>query len=128
MSNVKKTNRMNEIKHTPGPWNIEWGMAQGGEGHHVVDGRDMNELSVVATVHFHDDAEGETKDNAHLIAAAPDLLAALKSIAADAPSVKPSRVDSDNHGDMRDNAAEMEHYRLAQIARAAIAKATGIQL
>lgn len=66
-------------KHTPGPWHIEWSMAQGGEAHHVCDSRDMGDLSTIATVHFHDDTEGETKANARLIAAAPELLEALEA-------------------------------------------------
>ena len=65
-------------KHTPAPWRIEWGMAQGGDGHHVCDASDMGPLSIIASVHFHDDAEGETKANAALIAAAPELLELLQ--------------------------------------------------
>ena len=67
-------------KHTPAPWRIEWGMSQGGDGHHVCDASDMGPLSIIASVHFHDDADGETKANARLIAAAPDLLAALRGL------------------------------------------------
>jgi hypothetical protein len=64
--------------HTAGPWAIHWGMAQGGDGHWIMDTQDHGELSRVAMVAFHDDASGdETKQNARLIAAAPDLLAAL---------------------------------------------------
>lgn len=66
--------------HTPGKWAVHWAMAQGGEAHHIVDDRDMDDLSVIATVLFHDDVEGETKANARLIAAAPDLLAALQDL------------------------------------------------
>lgn len=62
-------------KHTPGPWSVTWGTAQGGEGHHIMDSTGIdNGLSIVAVVGFHDDSEGETKANARLIAAAPDLL------------------------------------------------------
>ena len=72
-------------KHTPGPWSVTWGTAQGGEGHHIMDSTGIdNGLSIVAVVGFHDDSEGETKANARLIAAAPDLLAALK-MALEAP-------------------------------------------
>ena len=63
--------------HTPGPWQIEWNVAQGGEGHYITDSKDMAELSRIAAVLFHDDADGETRANARLLAAAPDLLAAL---------------------------------------------------
>ena len=67
-----------ETTHTAGPWSIHWGMAQGGDGHWIVDSQDMGELSRIAMVAFHDDASGdETKQNARLIAAAPELLAAL---------------------------------------------------
>ena len=63
--------------HTPAPWQIEWNVAQGGEGHYITDSKDMAELSRIAAVLFHDDADGETRANARLLAAAPDLLAAL---------------------------------------------------
>ena len=64
--------------HTPAPWLIEWNAAQGGEGHYITDSNDMGELSRIAAVLFHDDADGETRANARLIAAAPELLAALE--------------------------------------------------
>ena len=63
--------------HTPAPWLIEWNAAQGGEGHYITDSKDMAELSRIAAVLFHDDADGETRANARLLAAAPDLLEAL---------------------------------------------------
>ena len=63
--------------HTPAPWQIEWNAAQSGDGHYITDSNDMAELSRIAAVLFHDDADGETRANARLIAAAPDLLAAL---------------------------------------------------
>ena len=65
--------------HTPAPWLIEWNAAQGGEGHYITDSNDMGELSRIAAVLFHDDADGETRANARLIAAAPELLAALET-------------------------------------------------
>lgn len=72
---------MTQQAHTPGPWLTQWGAAQGGDGHHIIDTKDMGELSRIAVVLFHDDAEGETASNARLIAAAPDLLAALQTTA-----------------------------------------------
>ena len=54
--------------HTPAPWLIEWNAAQGGEGHYITDSKDMAELSRIAAVLFHDDADGETRANASLIA------------------------------------------------------------
>ena len=59
--------------HTPAPWLIEWNVAQGGEGHYITDSKDMAELSRIAAVLFHDDADGETRANAHLIAASPTM-------------------------------------------------------
>ena len=59
--------------HTPGPWLIEWNAAQGGEGHYITDSKDMVELSRIAAVLFHDDAVGETRANARLIAASPTM-------------------------------------------------------
>ena len=59
--------------HTPGPWQIEWNVAQGGEGHYITDSKDMAELSRIAAVLFHDDADGETRANARLIAASPTM-------------------------------------------------------
>ena len=67
--------------HTPAPWLIEWNAAQGGEGHYITDSKDMVELSRIAAVLFHDDADGETRANARLIAAAPQLLEALQTTA-----------------------------------------------
>ena len=93
-------------RHTPGPWSLEH---IDGETYRVIDAMDMQELSRIATVHFHDDAVGETKANACLIAAAPELLEALR-IARD-------------HIDMA--ALEISHCKYAERIRAAIAKATG---
>ena len=59
--------------HTPGPWQIEWNVAQGGEGHYITDSNDMGEFSRIAAVLFHDDADGETRANARLIAASPTM-------------------------------------------------------
>ena len=59
--------------HTPAPWQIEWNVAQGGEGHYITDSNDMGELSRIAAVLFHDDADGETRANARLLAASPTM-------------------------------------------------------
>lgn len=65
-------------QHTDSPWAIHWGTAQGGDGHWIVDSQDHGELSRIAMVAFHDDKSGdETRANAKLIAAAPELIAAL---------------------------------------------------
>lgn len=64
--------------HTPAPWQIEWNAAQSGEGHYITDSNDMGEHARIAAVLFHDDADGETRANARLLAAAPELLEACK--------------------------------------------------
>ena len=74
--------------HTPTPWLIEWNAAQGGEGHYIKDSQDTGELSRIAAVLFHDDTDGETRANARLIAAAPQLLEALQTTAANLRSWK----------------------------------------
>ena len=67
--------------HTPAPWLIEWNAAQGGEGHYITDSKDMVELSRIAAVLFHDDAVGETRANARLIAASPTMYSYLVELA-----------------------------------------------
>ena len=67
------------MKHTPGPWFVNY---LDGERYSIVDNKDMGAFSGIAIVAFHDDAEGETKANARLIAAAPELLEALKQAVA----------------------------------------------
>lgn len=47
---------------------------------------------------------------------------ALERIAEGAPTEEPERYDGDNHGDTAMNAAEMEHWRLAKIAREGLGK------
>ena len=96
--------------HTPGPWTVHWGMAQGGEGHFIMDSRDLQQFSHIATVTFHDD-ENDTKANARLIAAAPELLEACQMLVA--------LEDSGAHD------ADTRWKRARRDMRAAIAKAEG---
>ena len=86
--------------HTPGPWTILPNTPHFVRAMHPTEG-----MQPVATVYHFD---GELAANARLIAAAPDLLAALYSIATD-----PSAIYSGANAHIGD------------IARAAIAKATG---
>ncbi len=95
--------------HTPAPWLIEWNAAQSGEGHYITDSKDMVELSRIAAVLFHDDADGETRANARLLAAAPELLEACKRM-----------IEWDDR--KHDHPQRQAAYRNA---RAAIAKAEG---
>ena len=96
--------------HTPGPWTIEKSTRT---DHHIIAGRRW-----IATASNHDfhptQKENErTIANARLIAAAPDLLAALVALVGEADL---GEVDLDD-----DDRAKLEQ------ARAAIAKATGGQ-
>ena len=87
-------------KHTPGPWKIGTPPPNGEQ----TVGTDQGLMVAVATT----GAGVQTKANASLIAAAPDLLEAPKGLMA----------LSDHRVDLRDAAKD---------ARAAIAKATGEQ-
>lgn len=65
-----------EQKHTPGPWRQG---ARGPNGCPVVGTE--HGLMVAMLAHSHHDHPEEAEANAHLIAAAPDLLAVLKEAA-----------------------------------------------
>ena len=73
---AQQTGEVITAKPTPGPWHVEY---VDGETYRIVDDKDMQELSRIATVHFHDDEEGETRANAHLLANADRLLEHLKT-------------------------------------------------
>lgn len=65
---------MNEHEHTPGPWRVS------DTGIDVVCDPDARPLPVVACQHVTGKDNGEATANARLIAAAPDMLAALERI------------------------------------------------
>ena len=102
---------MSETKHTPGPWSV--GVTSDG-----------GEIDIIAadgwfvSVACDSVGEGDTEANAHLIAAAPDMLEALEL--AVAIGIVP--VTSASEG----GAAKFsEHVRVADMIRAAIKKARG---
>jgi hypothetical protein len=94
-----------EAKHTPGPWCIDPHQSPE-QPLTVFDGPNCGTLIAIVSG---DPDEPENEANAKLIAAAPDLLAALERIAA----IKVTGYDGD--------------YGIQAIADAAIAKATGTQ-
>jgi len=103
-------------KHTPGPWKVEERTKRGTYGQPVKGC--ATSISVSAnTVLFHcaviaDGSNLETaKANAALIAAAPELLAALEALYALVQGESPSLLEDDHHDEM---------------IRAAIAKATRV--
>lgn len=73
---------MSETKHTPGPWHT------GGKGDSIIYA-DCLGYTVANATTYHKHIDGDTmKANAHLIAAAPDLLEALKGLELSMPSYK----------------------------------------
>jgi len=97
-------------KHTPGPWIIRDGS--------FIDAPTMTCLANVRAAHVADNFECQA--NAKLIAAAPDLLEALRSMCEfwAYGLAKPE-------GEKLTDADHNEVERLAEIAGAAIAKAVG---
>jgi hypothetical protein len=92
-------------QHTPGPWHISGSTVK---GPHPKD--PQNRLRIVAQTVFDKGTWiDETRANARLIAAAPDLLEALQYMANVCPSI--------------DSTGDDAHTK----ARATIAKATGVQ-
>lgn len=68
---------MNEFKGTPGPWSLNrHGAVVGGKFHEYANGSAQSQVAMV--VGSREVVEQEMKANAALIAAAPELLEALK--------------------------------------------------
>lgn len=83
-------------KHTRGPWTIEEA-----KGHYRILGRNITTgVHLIAQLlqHGQDWFTSEDQANAHLIAAAPELLEALKAIL----SMNPSPHDDGDHNDFTD--------------------------
>jgi hypothetical protein len=108
---------MGETKHTPGPWHVDDGTFEGIEtGVYSADALIcVAENGECMEMAFGDERWSVHEANARLIAAAPDLLAAL------------SRLHEIAHGSwFGDDGTDSDEERAAMVAaRAAIAKATG---
>lgn len=79
---------MHESKHTPGPWSVDPDDREGMEWNiHIVakDDRDMRICFMASN--------GPVEANAHLIAAAPDMLAILQRIAVSYPGYIPDFIE-----------------------------------
>lgn len=115
---------MSEAKHTPGPWRIEHGMIKGASDVHT-NGRLRNALGIssasysdiVCDIHGDIDLAAAPLANARLIAAAPELLEALKNIVSEIRAY--SSPECDDEG-----AIGAEELKAADFA---IAKAEGKQ-
>ena len=94
-----------EIKHTPGPWWVEGGDPNAAQGADQWPNIHADGYEVVGAQGLYGDYDTDMA-NARLIAAAPDLLAALMMVLDD-----PQALDG--------------RPRTAECVRAAIAKATG---
>lgn len=105
---------MSAANHTPGPWHADGGAAHIlGQSSRAIRTHCAN-YPTVAYVAGYDDENGEA--NARLIAAAPDLLAALKAL-------------DDCYCQVNDSLTRDErinHRKVLLAARQAIAKATGV--
>lgn len=100
-------------KHTPGPWRPE----RDAEELRVYGQRDCL-IACVGNAYSH---PADDEANAHVIAAAPDLLEALKGLVADTEEyVRINNLYTEEGGPAIHN-----HWMV--IARAAIAKATGAE-
>jgi len=101
-----------QTAHTPGPWRVtEYG------GEIAIHAEDNTKIALPEKWFASDRAEAAA--NARLIAAAPDLLAALEAAVAYLEANRPQ-------GKIRDIFSALNHYEndVMKPARAAIAKAT----
>jgi hypothetical protein len=96
------------MSHTPGPWEARWPKFDA----LILDAAER----VIASVSFNDHADTECEANAHLLAAAPELLDALKNL------IPLAEYAPDELGTAKE-AAEAKNQ--IELARVAIAKAEG---
>jgi hypothetical protein len=100
-------------QHTSGPWNV------GDDSPNEYEGPTIENIdTVIAVIPIDDinDSSPEERANARLIAAAPDLLAALQHIATIAGICAITFPNSPGNGDLQN---------IVRDARSAISKATG---
>lgn len=115
--------------HTPGPWEVVQFAVNGPES--IVGPRGENGRIMIAEVEPHTASHrhrltkpgAAAHSNARLIAAAPNLLAALQAIAKRGPETQPIEREWNGMEDAYSAGSEMSDWELAEIARAAIAKA-----
>ena len=96
--------------HTPGPWLIQQGGDEWVDGIVTLHGHNEDGTPMYWTVASYNRRRDEAEANARLITAAPEMLEALEQIA---------------HRAHKHAVCTQVQYSLGDIARAAIAKATG---
>jgi hypothetical protein len=110
---------MNKTQHTPGPWIVrQWGLPAGQMTVEVVRGGLRSKVAILHPSHICEEHDGNIQANARLIAAAPDLLAALKECITD-DGARCLAYGADTPTLRRRLAA------INSVARAALAKAQG---
>lgn len=114
------TQALERAAHTPGPWSI----LQNGDGYEV-EARGRPHLMTVADIIGRPSVE--IAANAHLIAAAPELLAALRLAHASVVSSIRSRLATEAGMSAEQISAMVDAHPTVIAIRAAIAKATGAQ-
>jgi hypothetical protein len=89
---------MRETTHTPGPWRLEWDAPEEDDDSALVIGANNATVCDLGNVPHSADAyaEGVFMANARLIAAAPEVLAALKQIVAEYKSLWDEIADQDS--------------------------------
>ena len=83
------------MTHTPGPWHIDW---NGGMAPRIIGVYAPGLTRGIADVLFHNGSDDpQVHDNARLIAAAPEMLAALENIAEWVGGMCSCRADDEYH-------------------------------
>ena len=109
-------------QHTPGPWKLKLG--KGVEYDYIING---GAHLVACFAHYKHFTKKETKANARLIAAAPDLLEALKLLMASEPLISAATDVELEYGLDDEDELVRTQENAWLVARAAIAKATGVK-
>jgi hypothetical protein len=78
-----------ELKHTPGPWEIK----RDGSAPEITGSGWRGRRTVAVVQYAHGSEDPEVRANSHLIAAAPDLLEALKSMFKEIDNGGPSSLE-----------------------------------
>jgi hypothetical protein len=103
-------------KHTPGPWEYDSDEGDYGEARLIVRNNEVHPQGPFVVSVINQSRGEESKANARLIAAAPELLGAAEAALSDISGWLRDRMYSDD--DAMDGLTEMENKLSAAIARA----------